>query len=141
MTKYRGQDWELRIATSEVGLLTANAIPYVTATTVNVDQGASQTPTGIGSRKQEVYEGLIGLSGSVERDYDETAVSSTDIFREAVESDVTGAMAPLYLLLKNKITSSTVTIRKAKGNYSGTTDQDGYAHETYDFQFEEVAYS
>lgn len=132
---------EVRIATSEEGLGTAPAIPYVTSVEFSVDQNVESTPKGLGFRMQEVHEGLISITGSIERYYDETAVSGSDTFDQLVGAYGTGSMTPLYIQIKNKTTNRAVIIKKAKGTYSESVDVDGYVTQTYDFEAEEITTS
>lgn len=141
MPKYRGSEVEVRIATSEEGLGSAPAIPYVSSIEFSVEQNVESVPKGLGSRGKEVYEGLIAITGSIEREYDETAVSGSDTFDEVVGAFTTGSLTPLYIQIKNKATGRTVTIKKAKGQYSESVDVDGYVTQTYDFEAEEIATS
>ena len=83
--------------------------------------------------------GLIEYSGSLARDYDETAVSGTDIFAVGVGAYVTSALTPLYMEIKNKTTGKKDILKKIKGTYTKSVDVDGYVAESYDFSFEEVA--
>lgn len=139
MPKYRGSEVEVRIATSEEGLQTAPAIPYVTSVEFSVEQNVESTPKGLGYRTQEVREGLISITGSIEREYDETAVSGNDTFDKAVGAFESGSLTPLYIQIKNKTTNRTVTIKRARGEYSESVDVDGYVTQTYDFEAEEIA--
>jgi hypothetical protein len=139
MPKFRGHEVEVRIATSEEGLATAPAIPYISSVEWEVDQGIESTPKGIGHRTQEVHEGLIEITGSIERDYDETAVAGSDTFAQAVGAYETGQLTPLYIEIKNKTTGSKDVIKRARGTYSRSVDVDGYVTETWDFTAEEVA--
>jgi len=139
MPKYKGHEVEVRIATTEAGLGSAPAIPYVSSVEWTPEQNVESTPKGLGSRLQEVKEGLIEYTGSLARDYDETAVSGTDIFAVAVGAYVTGAMTPLYMEIKLLTTGKKDILKKLKGVYTKSVDVDGYVTESYDFSFEEVA--
>lgn len=129
----------MKMAASESGLGTASPIPYVRSVEWIVDQGLAQSPKGLGSRQQEVYEGLIAITGRLVREYDETAIDGTDLFSQFVEAEVSGSLTPLYMQVQIGSTGKKYTIKKMKGNYNQTVDVDGFVTETYDFQAEEVA--
>jgi|YelNatPaOPRAMG01_1025707.scaffolds.fasta_scaffold96304_3 hypothetical protein len=139
MPKFHGSQVTVKMAASLEGLSTATAIPYVRSVEWTVDQGLAQSPKGLGSRQQEVYEGLIAVSGRLVREYDETAIDGTDLFSQLVEAEVTGSLTPLYIQVQIGATGKKYTIKKTKGNYNQTVDVDGFVTETYDFQAEEVA--
>ena len=141
MPKSLGTDVEVRIATSEAGLASAAPIPYVSSIEWEPEQNVESTPKGLGSRLQEVKEGLIEYTGSLERDYDATKVFGTDTFAALVGAQTTGALTPLYIEVYYKITGEKVVLKKVKGKYNrGVPDVDGYVRETYDFAFEEIGF-
>lgn len=138
MPKFHGSQVTVKMADSEAGLDTASAIPYVRSVEWTVDQGLTQSPKGLGSRQQEVYEGLITITGRIVREYDETEVSGSDLFSQLVEAEVTGSLTQLYMRVQIGSGGKYYTIKKMKGNYNQTVDVDGFVTETYDFQAEEV---
>jgi len=142
MVKTKGTEVDVKIATSEQGLANAPVIPYISSVAYDDEQTVELTPKGLGSRLQEAKEGLIAYTGSIERDYDVTAVSGTDTFAKTVGSGTTGALTPLYIEVHYKLTGEKVILKKVKGKYNrGVPDVDGIVAETYDFVFEEIAYA
>ncbi|MEM2122910.1 MAG: hypothetical protein QXE79_04655 [Candidatus Bathyarchaeia archaeon] len=139
MPKFHGSQVTVKMATSESGLQTASPIPYVRSVEWTVDQGLTQSPKGIGSRQQEVYEGLIAVSGRLVREYDETEIAEDTLFSKLVEAEQTSALTQLYMQVQIGETGKKYTVKKMKGNYNQTVDVDGFVTETYDFQAEEVA--
>jgi hypothetical protein len=140
MTKYLGKDYELRIATTEGGLATAPALSRWESINTKTGQGRKKSPVGLGSRFQEVSVSLLDYSGSASGWYDETAAGgSADVltaFGMFEQSDVT----PLYVQLKNKKTSQTITLKKCTGDAALTVDSpEGYAMWSWDFDFEDIS--
>ena len=72
MTKYTADEYELRVATTELGLATAPALSGWDKVEPKVKQGRKKRPVGIGSRLQEVHETLLDYSGTVSGDYQES---------------------------------------------------------------------
>jgi hypothetical protein len=139
MPKYKGKEVEVRIASSEAGLDSAPAIPYVTSIRWDVDKGIASVPKGLGSNLSEVYDGVIKYSGRLVREFDETAVSGSDIFATVVGAFST-TTPTLYIQIKNVTSGRKETLKKVKGKYSQDVgDVDGFITETYDFEFEEVS--
>jgi hypothetical protein len=139
MVRYKGKDIEVRIATSESGLDTAPVIPYVTSVRWSKDAGVASKPKGFGYNTMEVSDGLVRYSGRITREYDETAVESTNIFAQAVGAFST-TTPMLYIQIKNKVTGRKDVLKKCMGKYSqDQPDVDGFITETYDFEFEEAA--
>ena len=141
MVKYKGHEVEIRMATTESGLGNAPAIPSISSFEYDVEQNVEATPKGMGSRQQEVKEGLIEITGSLEKDYEESLVCGTDPFYKAAQPDATGALTPLYFEVKNITTGKKVILKKVKGKYNCSEDVDGYVTETYDWSAEEIAFA
>jgi len=142
MVKYRGQDVEVRIATSESGLDSASALTNVESVEWTPEQNVELAPVGIGSRLQETTEGLIEYTGSLSRWFDATAVAGASDFATAVGAYQQGALTPLYVEVKNKLTGEKVRFKKCKGTYTRPLDSpEGYIMESWDFSFEDVSKS
>jgi len=142
MTKYRGKDHEVRLATTEGGLSTAPALSRWESINTKTGQGQKKSPLGLGSRLQEVDVGLLDYSGSASGWYDETAAGgSADIltaFGMFEQADVT----PLYIQLTNKKTGSVITLKKCTGGSALKTDSpEGYVMWSWDFDFEDISKS
>jgi hypothetical protein len=140
MTKYLGKDYELRLATSEGGLASAPALSRWESINVKVGQGRQKSPVGLGSRLREVDVGLLDYSGSASGWYDETAAGgAADVlsaFGMFEQSDVT----PLYLQLKNKKTSQTITLKKCTGDAAvAIKSPEAYVMWSWDFDFEDIS--
>jgi len=140
MVKYRGKDYELRLATTEGGLATAPMLHKWESISTKTGQGRQKSADGLGSRLQEVDVGLLDYSGSASGWYDETAAAgSADIltaFGMFQQADVT----PLYLQLKNKKTGSLITLKKCIGDAALTVDSpEGFAMWNWDFDFEDIS--
>jgi len=140
MTKYLGKDYELRIATTEGGLASAPALSRWESIKTKTGQGRKKSPVGLGSRLQEVSVSLLDYSGSATGWYDETAAGgSADVlsaFGMFEQSDIT----PLYVQLKNKKTSQTITLKKCTGDAALTiASPEGFAMWSWDFDFEDIS--
>jgi len=138
MAKFKGQDVTVRIASGTAALGTATPIGYVTHVEWNATQNIEASPKGLGYRTKETYEGLIDYSGRIERDYDATAVEGGSIFAQLVQPTGTAALTPLYVKVSVGSGGKYWILKKCKGDYTQTADEDGYVHETWDFLFEEL---
>jgi hypothetical protein len=142
VTKLRGKDVEVRIATTENGLDSAEALTNVESIEWNPDQNVDRAPAGLGSRLKEVSEGLIDYTGSMSRWHDKTAVAGSTDFATAVGAYQQGALTPLYVEVYNKVTGEKVRLKKCKGTYSRPVDSpEGYVMEAWDFSFEDISMS
>src|SRR3990172_11833831 len=138
MTKYYAQNFEIRLATTENGLDTAPAVSNWESIDYSVGHNIQQAPVGIGSRLQELNETLLDYSGSVGGWYDETAAGGAADILSAFGAFQQSALTPLYIELKNKVTSSKIRLKKCKGDPADTIDSpDGVRMWSWDFKFED----
>jgi len=142
MTKYRGKDVEVRIATTEGGLATANALTNVESVEWNPEQNVDRVPVGLGSRLKEVSEGLIDYTGSISRWHDKTAVAGSADFATAVGAYQQSSLTVLYVQVYNKVTGEKVVLKKCMGSYTRPVNSpSGYMMESWDFSFEDISMS
>jgi hypothetical protein len=145
MPVYDGNEWEVRIATTEAGLANATAIPYVRNWSEDRDPGIEQVPKGMGyGRGKEVHETLTELTGSLEKTYCETGL--------AVQSPWGSANSPFgeianiagvqwWLEFKNKVTGKKVQFGGVIGHYTHDHAEDDFGSETWDWAAESRAIS
>jgi hypothetical protein len=142
MVKLLGEKCEVRIATTEGGLATAPVISNLQSIEWDKEQNIDAQPKGLGQgRLKDITEGLIDVTGSIARWYDNEPVvpsPGTTTFAQMVEAYQNGDMTPLYIQAKDTDTGEVYLIKKAKGKYSTSRPVDGYKEETYDFKAEDV---
>jgi hypothetical protein len=145
MPKFTGQNSQVRMATTEEGLLTAPIITNVQSVEWDADPSIAADAKGMGfGRTTEVYEGLLYYTGSMERDHDaEPVVPSpgTTTFAQMVEAYQTSTMTKLYIEVTDLDTGEVHTLKKALGKYHITKPIDAKQSETYDFKFEELTHA
>ena len=140
MTLYDGNNWEVRIATTQVGLASATAIPFVKSWSEDRDPGIKQVPKGMGyGRGKEVHETLTEVTGSLEKTYDDTLL--------AVQSPWTPTISPFgevasmedvawWLEFKNKISGKKLQFGGVHGHYTHDHAEDDFGTETWDWAAE-----
>jgi len=140
MTLYDGNNWEVRIATTQVGLASATAIPFVKSWSEDRDPGITQVPKGMGyGRGKEVHETLTEVTGSLEKTYDDALL--------AVQSPWTPTISPFgevasmedvawWLEFKNKISSDKIQFGGVHGHYTHDHAEDDFGTETWDWAAE-----
>jgi hypothetical protein len=140
MPKYRGKDYEMRLATTEGGLSTAPALSRWESINIKPLQGRKKSPLGLGSRLQEVDVGLLDYSGSASGWYDETAAGGSADILTAFGMFEQADLTPLYLQLKNKKTGTVITLKKCTGDAPlNIPSPEGYAMWSWDFDFEDIS--
>ena len=139
MTKYTADAYELRVATTELGLATAPVLSGWDKVEVKVKQGRKKRPVGIGSRLQEVHETLLDYSGSVAGDLQESTLAGSGDELTALGMFQQGALTALYIELKNKTTSSKIHLLKCKGDPAvSIASPEAFVTWTWDFDFEDI---
>jgi hypothetical protein len=142
MPKYTADKYDLRVATTEVGLDTATALACWKSIKLNVKQGRKKVPVGIGSRLQEIHETLLDYSGSCSGWNDETAVAGSADILTAFGAFQQGSLTPLYIEIKNKVTGSKIHLKKVKGDPASTMDSpEAFNEWAWDFDFEDISKS
>jgi hypothetical protein len=142
MTKYTGEQCEVRMATTEGGLTTAPAITNIQSIEWDIEQNIDAQPKGLGQgRLKDVHEGLIDLTGNISRWYDKVPVvpsPGTTTFASMVGAYISSALTPLYIQVQDNDTGEIHLLKLVRGKYHITKPIDGYQEETYDFSFEEL---
>jgi hypothetical protein len=134
--KYKGTDVTVYMATTAAALTTNSAVGNIQSVTWKVDQGMTQEPSGFGSRGSIAKEGVIKITGTVKRDYDENTVDtgSSQTFAEETQAFQTTALTALYMRVIINATGLKYTFYPTKGTYTPNIPSvDGIAQEQYDF--------
>ena len=140
MTKYRGSDVEVRMATSLSLLTTATAIPNISTVTWKVSQGITQEPSGFGSRATVTKEGIIKITGTIKRDYDETAIDGTNIFSQEGNAFETSALTRHCLEIKNVSTGAKYQFTNVVGDYDQNAPSvDGIMVDTFTWSADTIS--
>jgi hypothetical protein len=139
MTKYTADEYELRVATSEAGLASAPVLSGWQKLSTKVKQGRKKRPNGIGSRLQEVHATLLDYSGSISGDYQESAIAGSTDELTAFGMFQQGALTPLYIELKNKVTGTKIHLCKCTGDAAISIDSpEAFVTWAWDFDFEDI---
>jgi hypothetical protein len=142
MPKYRGENSEVRIATTEADLETAPVIPNVQSIEWDFEQNIDAQPKGLGQgRGKDVSEGHVDITGTIVKWYDTEPVvlsPGTTTFEEMVQGDEMGPLGFRYIKVIDTDTGEVHVLKKVKGKYHPSRPLDGYKEETYDFVAEEV---
>jgi hypothetical protein len=142
MTKYTGEQVEVRMATAEADLATAPAVANIQSIEWDVEQNIDRKAKGCGKgRKKDVTEGLIDLTGKISKWYDKEPVvpsPGTTTFARMVGAYQTGSLTPLYVQVTDVETGEVNLLSGVKGKYHPSKPIDGYQEETYDFSFEDL---
>ena len=139
MTKYTADEYELRVATTELGLDTASVLSGWDKVEVKVKQGRKKRPVGIGSRLQEIHETLLDYSGSASGDLQESALAGSGDELTALGMFQSGAVTALYIELKNKTTGSKIHLCKCKGDPAlSIGSPEAFVTWAWDFDFESI---
>jgi hypothetical protein len=142
MAKYTADEYELRVATSLVGLATAPVLSGWDKVEVKVKQGRKKRPVGIGSRLQEVHETLLDYSGSVSGDYQESTLAGSGDELTAFGMFQQGALTSLYIELKNRTTGSKIQLSACKGDPAmSIASPEAFVTWAWDFDFESISKS
>jgi len=140
MPLYDGNNWEVRIATTQAGLLDATIIPYVKNWSEDRNPGIKQVAKGMGKgRGKEVHETLTELTGNLEKTYCDTLL--------AVESPFSSVNSPFgeiatmedvawWLEFKNKISGKKIQFGGVHGKYNHPHVEDDFGTETWDWAAE-----
>jgi len=140
MPIYDGNEWEIRIATTQAGLANATKIPYVKNWSEDRDPGIVQVPKGQGyGRGKEVHETLTEITGSLEKGYCDTLL--------AVQSPWTPGISPFgelacmediawWLEFKNSISGDKIQFGGVHGKYHHDHAEDDFGTETWDWAAE-----
>jgi hypothetical protein len=135
VTKYRGTEVEIRFATTQALLTSATAIGSVASVTWKPDQGIVLVADGLGSRATGPKEGLLKISGTLIKDYDETVVDGTSDFATEANAFEATALTRHWMEVRNKTTGAKYQF----GNMIGTCEPmtapsvDGIVTQRFDF--------
>jgi hypothetical protein len=145
MTKFTGEQAEVRMATAEADLATAPALTNIQSIEWDVEQNIDRKPKGCGQgRGKDVTEGLIDLTGKISRWYDKVPVvpsPGTTTFASMVGAYQTGSLTKLYIQVTDVETDEVHLLSRVKGKYSISKPIDGYQEEAYDFSFEDLTHT
>jgi hypothetical protein len=139
--KYTGDEVVIRIGTSATNCLTAPPLTNLESLTYKVNQNTTQVAVGIGSRGTEVYGTLVKYTGTIVRWVDELAEVSgaTGSFATNVGAFTIGALTPLFLAVKNKLTGTVIVLCGCIGDYQeDLKTTDGFLEETWTFMFASI---
>jgi len=124
------------MATTSTALTTNSAVGNIQSVTWKVDQGITQEPSGFGSRQSIGKPGVIKITGTVKRDYDETVVdtSSGQTFMEDVQAFQLAALTALYMRIYINTSGLKYTFYPVYGTYTPNGPSvDGIVTEQFDF--------
>jgi hypothetical protein len=141
LVKYRGTEVEIRFATSQSALTSATAVGNIQSVTWKIDQGVTLQPSGLGTRATVAKEGLTKITGTIVKDYDETAVDGTNTFAQEANAFETTALTRHYLEIRNKTTGLKFQLVNVIGTCEPITapSVDGIATQRFDFSAESVS--
>lgn len=141
LVKYKGTDVTVTMATTTALLTTNSAIGNIQSVTWKIDQGLTQEPSGFGTRATISKEGIIKITGTVKRDYDETVVDSSLSYAFAQEANAfeTTALTRKYLRVVINATGIKYTFGNVVGTYTPNAGSvDGIVQEQYDFMADAI---
>jgi hypothetical protein len=124
------------MATTAAALTTNSAIGNIQSVTWKVDQGITTEPSGFGVRGTINKEGIIKITGTIKRDYDESVVDTGSgfTFPQEVGSFMTAALTALYLRVIIVATGLKYTFYPVKGTYTPNAGSvDGIVQDQFDF--------
>ena len=136
MPKYKGTDITVYMAQTAGALTTNSPIGNIQSLTWKVDEGLTQEPSGFGSRGSVAKEGVIKITGTLKRDYDETVVDAgtSNTFAEEVQAFATVALTALYMRVIINVSGLKYTFYPVKGTHTPNSGSvDGIVTEQYDF--------
>lgn len=126
---------EIRFATTQALLTSATAVPSVASITWKPDQGITLEKVGLGSRATVPKEGLLKISGTLIKDYDESVVDGTNDFATEANAFEAAALTRHWMEVKQKTTGTKYQF----GNVIGTCEPmtapsvDGIVTQRFDF--------
>lgn len=123
---------------------TAPPLSNLESISYKVDQGVAEVATGIGFRTTEVHEKLIKYTGAITRWNNELSEVSggTGSFAANAGAFTTGNLTPLFIEIKNKTTSTKITLCGCMGSYpEDLKSPEGYVMESWDFKFSSITKS
>ena len=141
MVKYKGTDVTVTMATTTALLTTNSAIGNIQSVTWKIDQGLTQEPSGFGTRGTISKEGIIKITGTIKRDYDETIVDSSLGYAFAQEANAfeTTALTRKYLRVVINSSGLKYTLYNVVGTYTPNAGSvDGIVQEQYDFMADAI---
>lgn len=124
------------MATTAAALTTNSPVGNIQSVTWKIDQGITQEPSGFSSRATVGKEGIIKITGTIKRDYDETVVDTGTgyAFGQEVQAFQTLVLTALYLRVIINSSGLKYTFYPTKGTYTPNIGSvDGIAQEQYDF--------
>lgn len=137
MTKYDGDEIEVRIGSSSSNVTSAPPLTNVESIKWDEDPGVVEVPVGLGSQATEVYDKLVKYAGTLTRWHDELSeVSGATGTLAATVGAFTNPKVPLWVQIKNKTTGRKETLNNCIGKYSTDTKSvDAFKMEAWDFKF------
>jgi len=139
MPIYDGNEWEVRIATTQAGLAEATKIPFVKNWSEAKSKGIKQVPKGMGhGRGKEVHETLIEYTGSLEKTYCDTLLAVQSPWTPISPFGEIACMEDVawWLEFKNKITGKKIQFGGVHGDYEHPHAEDDFGTETWDWAAE-----
>jgi hypothetical protein len=134
--KYKGTDVTVTMATTTALLTSNSAIGNIQSLTWKEDQGITQEPSGFGGRGTVGKEGIIKITGTIKRDYDETVVDSSTNYSFAQEANAfeTAALTRHYIRVLINSSGIKYTFYNVIGTYTPNAGSvDGIVSEQFDF--------
>ncbi len=141
MTKYTADEYELRVATTETGLVTAEVLVNWDKFEIATKVGRKKYPVGIGSKLKEVKSTLIDYDGSASGWVDEsdTVAGATNLLT-LLGMYSQSTITPLFFRLTNKTNGKTVTVKKAIGDPVETVPSaEEVTTWSWDFSLEDIS--
>jgi hypothetical protein len=128
------------MATTLAALTTATAIPGIASVTWKVSQGITQEPSGFGTRASVTKEGVIKITGTIKRDYDETQIDGTNTFQQEGNAFETAALTRHVLEYKNRLTGDKYQFTNVVGDYDqGGASVDAFMIDTFTWSADTIA--
>lgn len=117
-------------------MTTNAAVGNIQSVTWKVDQGITQEPSGFGSRQTIGKPGIVKITGTVKRDYDESVIdtSSGQTFMAETQAFQLAALSAIWLRVIINATGLKYTFYPTYGTYTPNAGSvDGIVTEQYDF--------
>jgi hypothetical protein len=129
------------IATTATALTTNSPVSNIQSLSWKVDIGTTQEPSGFGSRLTIGKPGIIKITGTLKRDYDESVVDTGSglPFSEEVEAFQITALTGIYLRVYINTAGLKYTFYPVYGTWTPNGPSvDGIVTEQYDFTADQM---
>ena len=142
LVKYKGTDVTVTMATTTALLTTNSAIGNIQSVTWKIDQGLTQEPSGFGTRGTISKEGIVKITGTIKRDYDEAVIdgSTGNIFSQEGNTFETTTLTRHVLEIKNVSTGAKYQFTNVVGDYDQNAPSvDGIMVDTFTWSADTIS--